>query len=318
MFVSLHAIYRAASAASGSTARSFIAKPQAANSQLSQITRVLGSQLWASQRRLFTDEARDAVSEERKPFVRPISKRSFGLPPTRPSPEPKSTVYVGNILFDITAADLKEYASKYGKVVGSRIIYDSRGLSRGFGYVKFENIEEAKKAVNDMHLSEFEGRKLSVNYAQMDLKEETPQRTIEPTRTVFVGNIAHQITDRDLHELFDSIPNVFDVRVAVDRRTGMPRGFAHAEFTDVESAIAGFEALKGKAPYGRPLRLDYSHSTRRPGETDNSRAPANSAEGESAAQTEAQPQTQQEVAQEAQQEANATPSEDATPKAAQI
>lgn len=132
-----HAIYRAASAASGSTARSFIAKPQAANSQLSQITRVLGSQLWASQRRLFTDEARDAVSEERKPFVRPISKRSFGLPPTRPSPEPKSTVYVGNILFDITAADLKEYASKYGKVVGSRIIYDSRGLSRGYAILPY-------------------------------------------------------------------------------------------------------------------------------------------------------------------------------------
>lgn len=151
-----------------------------------------------------------------------------------------------------------------------------------------------------MHLSEYEGRKLSVNFAQVDLRDEQPQRKMEPTRTIFVGNIAHQVTDRDLHALFDDIPNVFDVRVAVDRRTGMPRGFAHAEFTDVESAIAGFEMLKGQAPYGRPLRLDYSHSARRPGEVDNSKAPAANLEGQA----------------EAQQETNASPSEEAAPRAA--
>lgn len=149
-----------------------------------------------------------------------------------------------------------------------------------------------------MHLSEYEGRKLSVNFAQVELREEQPQRQMEPTRTIFVGNIAHQITERDLHAIFDDIPNVFDVRVAVDRRTGMPRGFVHAEFTDVESAIAGFEILKGQAPYGRPLRLDYSHSARRPGEVDNSKASAAKPEGE------AKPE----------QETNAPPSE-ATTKA---
>lgn len=90
----------------------------------------MGSQLWASQRRLFTEEARDPAVEEKKSMVRPV-RNSFGLPPSRPEPQPKATVYVGNILFDITAADLKEYASKYGKVLGTRIIYDSRGLSRG-------------------------------------------------------------------------------------------------------------------------------------------------------------------------------------------
>ncbi|KAK2875394.1 hypothetical protein FQN49_001620 [Arthroderma sp. PD_2] len=290
-------MYRAASAASGSASRSFVAKPQIMNSQLSQATKVMGSQLWA-QRRLFTEEAGSRFSdEERKPVVRSVGQVKFGLPPNRPKPGPKSTIYIGNLLFDITAEDLKNMASKHGDVVGTRIIYDSRGLSRGFGYVKFSDVETATRAVQAMHLSEVEGREVNVNFAQTELYSEMSRKTAEPTRTVFIGNIAHQITDRDLHELFDDIPNVLDVRVAVDRRTGTPRGFAHAEFSDVKSAIAGFEALDGKAPYGRPLRLDYSHSSRQ-SNASNATVETTSndvAEAELETQAEVQPEAQQET-----------------------
>src|SRR5699024_4674879 len=71
------------------------------------------------------------------------------------------------------------------------------------------------------------------------------------------------MTAAELHELFDVMWNVIDVRVSVDRRTGMLRGFAHAEFLNVESAKAGFEYLSPKLLYGRHLRLDYSHTNKR-------------------------------------------------------
>lgn len=66
------------------------------------------------------------------------------------------------------------------------------------------------------------------------------------------------MSDADLNALFKNVRNVVDVRVAIDRRTGQPRGFAHAEFTDEESAAAGMEELRGKEVYGRNLRIDYS------------------------------------------------------------
>ena len=72
-----------------------------------------------------------------------------------------------------------------------------------------------------------------------------------------------EMTDRDINELFRDIVNVIDVRVSVDRRTGIFRGVVHAEFINVESARAAFEILSRKAPYGRKLRLDYSQSNRR-------------------------------------------------------
>jgi len=69
------------------------------------------------------------------------------------------------------------------------------------------------------------------------------------------------MSDKDLNNLFRDIRNVMDVRVAVDRRTGQPRGFAHADFTDIASATKAKEVLDSKTIYGRQLRVDFSQST---------------------------------------------------------
>jgi RNA recognition motif-containing protein len=61
-------------------------------------------------------------------------------------------------------------------------------------------------------------------------------------------------------EVFKNIENVVNVRVAVDRRTGQPRGFAHADFVDLESAQRAKEILETKSLYGRELRIDFSES----------------------------------------------------------
>lgn len=61
-----------------------------------------------------------------------------------------------------------------------------------------------------------------------------------------------------LTDIFRDVKNVTDVRVAIDRRTGQPRGFAHADFTDVASAESAKEALQGKSVAGRELRLDFA------------------------------------------------------------
>lgn len=61
-------------------------------------------------------------------------------------------------------------------------------------------------------------------------------------------------------DLFREIKNVLDVRVAIDRRSGQPRGFAHADFIDVAAAEKAKAHLENKVIYGRQLRVDYSNS----------------------------------------------------------
>ncbi|KAL9127913.1 MAG: hypothetical protein Q9217_003299 [Psora testacea] len=193
-----------------------------------------------------------------------------GIGKARPDGEPSSTVYVGNLFFDVRSDDLKREFERAGPVVDARIITDQRGLSKGFGYVEFADVGSATKAISLYNLQNFEGRRLSVQYS---LGRSSPHRAGSfhrnqaplhpPTKTLFIGNMSFDMSDRDLNNLFREVKNVIDVRVAIDRRTGQPRGFAHADFTDIKSAEQAIEDLRGKMVCGRALRVDYSTSTGR-------------------------------------------------------
>lgn len=130
-----------------------------------------------------------------------------------------------------------------------------------FGYVTFDTVEAARRAIQGMNMQVFEGRRLVAQFAQSNAGRRHKPRQA-PSKTLFIGNMAFDMTDRDLNDLFKDVENVIDVRVAIDRRTGQPRGFAHADFIDVASAEAAFEILSSKAPYGRKLRVDYSYTNR--------------------------------------------------------
>lgn len=129
-----------------------------------------------------------------------------------------------------------------------------------FGYVTFDSTETATRAKEALNNSIFEGRRLVVEYS---VHRARPRPKMPVTRTLFVGNMSFDLTDKDLNDLFADIANVIDVRVAVDKRTGQPRGFAHAEFTDTESAQVAHEILSQKSPFGRKLRVDYSYTNKR-------------------------------------------------------
>jgi RNA recognition motif-containing protein len=66
------------------------------------------------------------------------------------------------------------------------------------------------------------------------------------------------MTDADFDRLFSDIPGCVDVRIAMDRATGQPRGFAHADFVDIDSAVQAKEKLAGVEVFGRRLRIDFS------------------------------------------------------------
>ena len=140
-----------------------------------------------------------------------------------------------------------------------------------FGYVTFDSVEAAQRAIDLYNLQNFEGRRLSVQFSlsapggirspRQGSGEERPKNA--PTRTLFIGNMSFDMSDRDLNNLFREIKNVIDVRVAIDRRTGQPRGFAHADFVDIASAERALGELSGKVVSGRALRVDFSTSTGR-------------------------------------------------------
>ncbi|KAF1833057.1 RNA binding domain-containing protein [Decorospora gaudefroyi] len=179
---------------------------------------------------------------------------------------PHKTLYIGNLYYEVTADQLNRVFSRFGEVESVKIVYDNRGLSRGFGYVAFNNIADAQTAIDNLDMQVFEGRNLVVQYhspkeIRGGARFDGDMRKNSPSKTLFIGNMSFEMSDKDLNDLFRDIRNVLDVRVAIDRRTGQPRGFAHADFIDVASATRAKEVLKDKTIYGRQLRVDFSNSS---------------------------------------------------------
>ena len=75
-----------------------------------------------------TAESVGAAAETARDYVTVASESASQA---RVEPEESATVYVGNLFFDITAEDLRREFSKAGDIGHAKIIYDTRGLSKG-------------------------------------------------------------------------------------------------------------------------------------------------------------------------------------------
>lgn len=49
----------------------------------------------------------------------------------KPAPAPSNGVYVGNLLFDVTSADLEREFASFGTIMSATLASDARGLSKG-------------------------------------------------------------------------------------------------------------------------------------------------------------------------------------------
>lgn len=170
--------------------------------------------------------------------------------------EPGYGLFVRNMVFEANEDHLREAYEKYGEVVKTVVARDARGLSRGYGFVWFTSQDAMEKAVSGTNASFWHGRRIQVS--PRSAKAPRNQASMGPTKSLYLGNIPYETTDAELNRIFRELDNVTDVRVAVDRTTGWPRGFAHADFTDVESCQAAMEKLRGTTIGGRELRLDFA------------------------------------------------------------
>ena len=75
-------------------------------------------------------------------------------------------IYVGNLSWGTTEADLEKLFSSFGSVQSAAVISDREtGRSRGFGFIEMDDAD-AEKAIADLDGRDLDGRALRVNEAQ--------------------------------------------------------------------------------------------------------------------------------------------------------
>ena len=80
--------------------------------------------------------------------------------------EESSTLFVANLAFDADTDTVGEEFGKHGSVIGVRLPTDREtGAPKGFGYVEFADVAEAKKVFNAMSGATIMGRPIRLDYS---------------------------------------------------------------------------------------------------------------------------------------------------------
>ena len=93
-------------------------------------------------------------------------------------------LYVGNLSFDVGESDLFDLFNGVGSVQNVEIVMNRHTMrSKGFAFVQMQSIDEAKRAVAELHDKEYVGgRKLVVSGAKA-VEERRSERPRQPEQT---------------------------------------------------------------------------------------------------------------------------------------
>lgn len=68
---------------------------------------------------------------------------------------------------------------------------------------------------------------------------------------VFVGNLAYNVTEDALKQVFSTVGVVKNVRMVQDKETGRSKGFAFVEYEDAATALSAIRNIDGFDLLGR-------------------------------------------------------------------
>ncbi|XP_029466749.1 scaffold attachment factor B2-like isoform X3 [Rhinatrema bivittatum] len=106
-------------------------------------------------------------------------------------------LWVSGLSSTTRATDLKNLFSKYGKVVGAKVVTNARSPgARCYGFVTMSSTDEATKCISHLHRTELHGRMISVERAKNEPAGRKPDKKENDGRKEkSVGNDRHHSTD---------------------------------------------------------------------------------------------------------------------------
>merc|ERR1711920_562628 len=198
---------------------------------------------------------------------RPEGQSKFGATKTDLKGTTKR-VFVGNLNYEIDDEKCKEFFKEIGELTDIFWLTDREsGEFRGAGFLSFESIEKADKAVEEMAGKGLMGRPLKIDWAEErrggakkggrvpDWVNNPISERPENCTTVFLGNLDFNITEDDVKKHFKECGELKNIRWM--QKDGEFKGAGFAEFETTE-AVDKAVKLCGKEIIGRATRVDYA------------------------------------------------------------
>jgi len=173
-----------------------------------------------------------------------------------------NNVYIKNFPEEFDDDKLREMFEPYGKIISAKIMSDGNDKARGFGFVSFEEPEEAELAVTDLNGKEVTGKQLYCGRAQKkaerqaELKEKFEKIKLERINryqgvNLYVKNLDDGVDDERLRKEFSTFGTITSAKVMGEG--GRSKGFGFVCFSSPEEATKAVTEMNGRIIVAKPL-----------------------------------------------------------------
>ena len=80
---------------------------------------------------------------------------------------------------------------------------------------------------------------------------------------MYIGNLAHDVTEDDLRNAFSEFGEVSSVKIIIDKFSGRSKGFGFVEMPNNSEADQAIKALNGKVLNGRSIKVNQAEARRK-------------------------------------------------------
>ncbi|KAK4491721.1 hypothetical protein RD792_002490, partial [Penstemon davidsonii] len=167
------------------------------------------------------------------------------------------SLWIGDLQFWMDESYLTSCFAHTGELISAKVIRNKQtGQSEGYGFLEFR-----ARAAADNILQSYNGTMMPnseqtyrLNWASLGSGD---KRTDDgPEHTVFVGDLAADVTDYILQETFKAVySSVKGAKVVTDRTTGRSKGYGFVKFGDEIEQQRAMTEMNGVLCSTRPMRI---------------------------------------------------------------
>jgi len=210
--------------------------------------------------RLETPKQLEIVEEEE---ISEMSKTPPTIKSDLSSSEPvfeHNNLLVNYLPPDMDSSMLRSLFAPYGKILSCKVVVDhASGLSKGYGFVKFQSASEGIKAQSALHQYQIGRKTLKVSFSRQPLSgKETKHQT-----NLYLSNLDPRTKEEDLEKQFQTCGYVVQCKVLKNSK-GISKQIGFVRFDNSDSARRAIERFDGQQLEGtdRPIKIRIAGTPR--------------------------------------------------------
>ncbi|CAA0813965.1 Polyadenylate-binding protein RBP45C [Striga hermonthica] len=167
------------------------------------------------------------------------------------------SLWVGDLQYWMDENYLSNCFYNSGEFVSAKVIRNKQtGQSEGYGFLEFRTRAAAENILQTYNGTTMPNSEqpFRMNWASLGAGDKRSDGG--PEHTIFVGDLAGEVTDYILQETFRAVyQSVRGAKVVTDRNTGRSKGYGFVKFADEREQQRAMTEMNGVVCSSRPMRI---------------------------------------------------------------